>query len=101
MNIARNIVEADRRRAILLSLSLAAGYTLPERALRAQVEAIGYTTSLDVLRADVAWLADVGLADKLELDHVRITDRGLDIVLGRTQVPGVRQPEPGETNGAR
>lgn len=96
MNIARKIAEADRRRAILAALSLAAAYTLPERGLRAQVEAVGYIASLDVLRADIAWLSDIGLVDRLELDHVRLTDRGLDIVLGRAQVPGVRRPEPGE-----
>lgn len=96
MSAARRIAEADRRRAILAALSLAAAYTLPERGLRAQVEAVGYIASLDVLRADIAWLADIGLVDRAELDHIILTDRGLDIVLGRAQVPGVRRPEPGE-----
>lgn len=100
MSTAQRIAEADRRRAILAALSLAPGYTLPHRGLRAQVEAVGYALSLDLLRADIAWLSEIGLADPLELDHVRITDRGLDIVLGRAQVPGVRRPEPGETHGA-
>lgn len=96
MNAAQRIAEADRRRAILVALSLSPAYTLPPRALRAQVEAVGYAVSLDLLRVDIAWLAEVGLVDPLELDHARLTDRGLDIVLGRAQVPGVRRPEPGE-----
>lgn len=96
MSIASKIAEADRRRAILAALSIAPAYTLPHRALRAQVEGVGYAVSLDLLRADVAWLGEVGLVDPLELDHARLTDRGLDIALGRAQVPGVRRPEPGE-----
>lgn len=96
MNTAQRIAESDRRRAILAALSIATGYALPYRNMRAQVEAIGYTISLDLLRADIAWLSEMGLVDPLELDHVRLTDRGLDIVLGRAQVPGVRRPEPGE-----
>lgn len=96
MSAASRIAEADRRRAILAALSLAAGYALPYRLMRAQVEAIGYIVSLDLLRADIAWLSEMGLVDPLEMDHVRLTDRGLDIVLGRAQVPGVRRPEPGE-----
>lgn len=93
---AHKIIESDRRRAILAALSLASAYTLPHRSLRAQVEAIGYALSLDLLRAEIAWLSEIGLVDQLELDHARLTDRGLDIVLGRAKVPGVRRPEPGE-----
>lgn len=96
MSTAQRIVEADRRRAILAALSISAAYTLPDRALRAQVEHIGYAVSLDILRADIAWLADIGLVERAEMDDVSLTDRGLDIVLGRAQVPGVRRPEPGE-----
>lgn len=96
MSAAKRIAEADRRRAILAALSIAPAYTLPARALRGQIEAVGYAVGFDVLRADVAWLGEVGLVDPLELDHARLTDRGLDVVLGRAQVPGVRRPEPGE-----
>lgn len=96
MSTAQRIAEADRRRAILAALALAPAYTLPQRSLRAQVEAVGYAVSLDLLRADIAWLGELGLVDPLELDHSRLTDRGLDIVLGRAQVPGVRRTEPGE-----
>lgn len=96
MSAAHKIAESDRRRAILAALSIAPGYALPHRAVRGQIEAVGYTASLDLLRADIAWLAEMGLVEPLELDHARLTDRGLDIALGRAQVPGVRRPEPGE-----
>lgn len=96
MSIAGKIAEADRRRAILAVLSLAPGYSFSHRGIRAQIEAVGYAASLDLLRADIAWLGEVGLVELLEPDHAKLTDRGLDIALGRAQVPGVRRPEPGE-----
>ncbi|MDP2830181.1 MAG: hypothetical protein Q8O37_16450 [Sulfuricellaceae bacterium] len=96
MSPANRYAEADRRRAILAALSLAPAYTLSHRALRATVEGVGCAVSLDLIRAEIAWLDEIGLLDMLELDHVRLTDRGLDIVLGRAQAPGVRRPEPGE-----
>lgn len=91
MSVAQRLAETDRRRAILAALALAPGYTLPERALRAQIELIGYTVSLDLLRADLGWLEEVGMTEA-----ARLTDRGLDVVMGRASVPGVRRPEPGE-----
>lgn len=96
MSMASKIAEADRRRAILATLSLAPAYTLSHRAIRAQVEGVGCAVSLDLIRSEIAWLDEIGLLDMLEMDHARLTDRGLDIVLGRSRAPGVRRPEPGE-----
>lgn len=93
-------VNAARRLAILLSLYFSPGYTLSRAALRHQVERTGYITSADLMRAECAWLSEIGLIEPLELDAVRLTDRGEDIALGRSQTPGVRRPSPGETNGA-
>lgn len=96
MSAASKYAEADRRRAILATLSIAPGYTLSHRAIRAQVEGVGCAVSLDLIRSEIAWLEEVGLLDMLEPDHARLTDRGLDIALGRALAPGVRRPEPGE-----
>lgn len=94
---ARRIVELDRRRAILTALLIAAGYTLPRRAIRHQVEVAGYAASLEVIEADLAALADLGLVDCVVADtHWRLTDRGADAALGRMVLPGVARPEPGE-----
>lgn len=89
-------VTAARRLAILLTLYFAAGYTLARAALREQVERTGYVTSADRLATDLAWLAEQGLVEPLEMDAVRLTERGADVALGRTQTPGVRRPGPGE-----
>lgn len=94
--IARRLVEQDRRRALLSALLIAPGYTLPARSLRRQVEVAGYTVGLEVLSADLAALADLGLIEPLELENHRLTDRGADVVLGRVTMPGVTRPEPGE-----
>lgn len=100
MSYADNIAAA-RRLAILLGLYFAPGYTLNRAVLRHQVEMTGYVTSADLMGAECAWLSEIGLVELLELDAVRLTDRGEDIALGRSQTPGVRRPSPGETNGPR
>lgn len=89
-------VESARRLTILLALFFAPGYTLARAALRTQVELTGYLVSADRLATDLAWLAEQGLVEALELDAVRLTERGADVATGRTQTPGVRRPGPGE-----
>lgn len=94
-------ISAARRLAILLALYFAPGYTLNRAALRFQVERTGYVASSDLMASECAWLAEMGAIEQLELDAVRLTDRGEDIALGRSQTPGVRRPSPGEINGTR
>lgn len=91
-------VEAARRLAILLTLYFAPGYTMARAVLREQVELTGYVVSADRLATDIAWLAEQGLVESLELDAVRLTERGADVALGKTQTPGVRRPAPGEAS---
>lgn len=94
-------IAAARRLVILQALYFAPGYTLARTALRHQVELTGYVTSADKMASECAWLAEMGLVEMLELDAVRLTDRGEDMAWGRSQVPGVRRPSPGESNGPR
>lgn len=101
MSTAQEAITASRRLAILLALFFAAGYTLNRNMLRQQIELIGYVASLDLMASECAWLAELGLVEQLELDAVRLTARGEDVALGRSQTPGVRRPSPGETNGPR
>jgi len=94
-------ISASRRLAILLTLYFAPGYTLNRAALRNQVERTGYVTSADKMASEIAWLNEMALVEPLELDAVRLTARGEDVALGRSQTPGVRRPSPGESNGTR
>lgn len=89
-------VAAARRLAILLALFFASGYTLNRRALRDQVEKTGYVCSADLFDSEIEWLAEMGLVQRLELDAISISERGVDVALGKSQTPGVRRPSPGE-----
>lgn len=93
-------INAARRLAILLALYFAPSYTLNRHALRDQVERTGYPCSTDLFASELAWLEEMSLVDKLELDAVMLTDRGADVALGKSQTPGVRRPSPGEIDGA-
>jgi len=94
-------ITAARRLAILLALYFAPGYTLNRAALRFQVERTGYITSADKMASECAWLAEMELVEQMDLDVVRLTARGEDVALGRSDTPGVRRPSPGEANGPR
>jgi len=101
MKKAQEAVTASRRLAILLALYFAPGYTMNRKALRQQIDLIGYVASIDKLAVDIAWLAEMELVEQLEQEAVRLTERGEDVALGRSQTPGVRRPSPGETDGTR
>lgn len=96
MSTADRITTEDRRRAILVALSLSPSYRLEPRALRRQIEAVNFEVSLDRLAMDCAWLAEMELVEAPPEGMVRLTDRGADVALGRIRVPGVTGFEPGE-----
>lgn len=98
MSTAEQIVERDRRRAVLAALMVAPAYMMPLRGLREQLALVGYAVSTDRLETDCAWLAEQGLIDYAH-QVATLGDRGADVVLGRAQVPGVQRPEPGQARG--
>lgn len=100
MSYAEEIIAA-RRLAILLALYFAPGYTLNRAVLRNQVERTGYITSADRMAFECAWLIEMDLVEQLELDVVRLTARGEDVALGRSDTPGVQRPSPGDHHGPR
>lgn len=90
-------VQKARRQAILLALYFSPGYTGSLPLLRTQIDAAGYVASLDLVQTEIAWLAEQGLVSLLpDGAAARLTARGEDIALGRSQSPGVRRPSPGE-----
>ena len=91
------LVAADRRRAILLALYFAPGYTSPLMTLRELVEQAGYIASHDLMATEMAWLAEQGLVETTEQGAHRLTARGGDVAWGRAENPGVRKPGPGES----
>ena len=97
MSYADTIAKA-RRLAILLTLYFAPGYTLSRNAVRDQVERTGYVMSQDLCATEITWLIEQDFVEALDLYVVRLTARGEDIALGRSQNPGVRRPGPGEAD---
>jgi serine protease inhibitor len=92
-------ITASRRLTILLALYFANAFTMNRAVLRDQVGRTGYVTSMDEMMADLEWLVSIDLIEMLEMDVVRLTYRGEDIALGRSQVNGVRRPSPAVTPG--
>lgn len=100
MSYAEEITRS-RRLAILLALCFAPGYTLNRAALRDWVERTGYVTGVDKMALEIAWLEEMELVEVMEAGAVRLTYRGEDVALGRSQTPGVQRPPPGDPRGPR
>lgn len=85
---AQREAEIRRRRAILSLLFFAPGQSMTARRLRDQLEAVhGQVVTVDKVRADILWLKDVDLADGTA-DAATLTERGRDVFLDRTAMPG-------------
>ncbi len=82
------MTEADKKRAnSLLVTLLFAGGAGQARQLRDELETVhGIVATLDRVRADCAWLADVGLVQKIN-DTVALTEEGRDVAQGRRHLP--------------
>jgi hypothetical protein len=78
----------DKKRAnSLLVTLLFAGGAGQARALRDELESVhGVVATLDRVRADLAWLADVGLVQRID-DTVALTEEGRDVASGRRRLP--------------
>lgn len=92
---------ADRRLVILRALKAAAEYRANTLLLRTYCDTVGHTVSADRIAGDVAWLAEQELVKASQSGGIggitvaQLTERGLDVADGRTQVPGVARPRPG------
>lgn len=92
------IVAGDQRLVLLQILEEDVGYAHNETVLQHALGAMGHGVSSDRLRTELAWLAEQGL---ITIEHVgnlqvvKLTNRGEDVALGRTRVPGVARPRPG------
>lgn len=89
-------VQKARRLSILLALYFAPGYTSSLMLLRAHLDNAGFVASVDLMQTELAWLAEQGLIETLKTGAHKLTARGEDVALGRSQSPGVRRPSPGE-----
>jgi len=92
-----DLVDEDRRLAILRTLAEDAGYSLNESVLQSCLDALGHNVSRDRVRTDLRWLEEQGLVRLDEVVSVLVatlTGRGTDVAAGRATVPGVKRPRP-------
>lgn len=88
----------DRRLVQLKALEAAVNYHANAYLLRRFCESLGHSVGTDLLKQDLAWLAVKNLVTVAEVQGVTVatlTERGLDVAMGRVQVPGVARPQPG------
>ena len=94
----RELIAEHVRLSILQVLEQDAQYAHNETVLQAALSAVGHGVSADRLRSELAWLAEQGLmvvTDTSGIQVAKLTTRGVDAALGRTNVPGVARPGPG------
>lgn len=88
MNTAEREAEHRRRQSILGLLFFSAGQSMTARRLRDELEAShGLVATVDRVRSDMIWLADVGLVNTAA-DVAMLTERGRDVFLERSPMPG-------------
>ena len=90
--------DEDRRLTILSILAGVPSYRESDNYIRRALDRVfGHRVSSDRMRMDLAWLAEqglVGLEQTPARTLARLTIRGLDVVQGAVEVPGVRRPDP-------
>lgn len=90
-------IQEDRRLVILRLLAEARSYDMNSAVLQTALADFGHHPSRDQLHTELAWLVEQGLVHTREMASVlvsRITPRGIDVAMGRAQVPGIKRPGP-------
>lgn len=89
-------INAHLRLTVLRLLAEDPDYTINDSLLSDLVLEYGFTPSRDRMRTTLAWLREQGLVTYTEdkLIIATLTERGLDVALGRVNVPGVKRPSP-------
>lgn len=92
-------LQEDRRLALLRILQQSEAYKANDSVLQYALEQLGHVVSRDRVIGDIAWLDEQGLvSDETVAQRVHVatlTQRGIDIALGRSVHPGVKRPSPG------
>lgn len=92
------LLQEDRRLAILRVLHDQPGLCLNDSVIHVALERLGHTVGRDTVRSDMAWLQDVGTVVTEEVAGrvlvAKLTQRGEDVALGRTKIPGIKKPNP-------
>lgn len=93
----KDLVTADLRLVILMSLQQDSDYSHNEFVLHRMASALGHAVSIDKFRTELHWLAEQELVRINLIGDVHVltlTQRGEDVALGRTVAPGIQRPRP-------
>ena len=97
MTTYNKIIQADRRLNVLEVLHQDADYSHNEHILKSVLESLGHGISTDLVRTELRWLEEQGLVSVEDIGSVlvaRLTERGVDVALGRSRVDGIARPRP-------
>lgn len=94
-----DIVQQDRRLAILRFLSEENDYALNDSVLQKALAQFAHNVSKEVILSDFSFLEELGLIEQEtvianKVYVAKITSRGLDVAKGRSIVAGVARPRP-------
>ena len=91
-------VQEHLRLTILRFLEEDPNYTMNDSMITDMAPDYGFSPSRDKVRTELSWLREQGLvsyADDPAIIIAKLTERGADVALGRTTVPGIKRPSPG------
>lgn len=88
------------RLSVLRLLDGALGYTANDSILTQSVQQLGLACTRDQMRGHLAWLAEQRAVTLVHpasgLSVATLTERGADLAHGRSTIPGVQRPSPGQ-----
>ena len=100
MSAFAETLRQDLRLQILRVLALAPGRSVNNTILRMALDNVGHRRSAATVQAALQHLVDVGAVATQAVGPLTVatlTQAGLDAAEGRSSLPGVRQPQPGES----
>jgi hypothetical protein len=91
------VIRQDRRLQILLLLQASSGYGASHFLLHTALNHYAHAVSMDTLLSDLNWLSEQAMIEVEDMNPAkiaRLTQRGLDIAMGRAEEPGIKRPGP-------
>ena len=91
------VQEEHRLLALLRALLRLPGYAANALLLRDCLDTLGLVASHDVIRADLQRLQELGLCTLVtesDVQRVALTQPGMDVAEGRSQMEGILRPGP-------
>ena len=93
-----DLMRGHVRLSLLRALNESPGYISNSSLMTERLQEFGLEVTRDSVHTELCWLNEQGLLHRVdELGNLLIAEmnsRGVDVVAGRTSVPGVKRPSP-------